>query len=160
MSNNGSILELVAKSNLDDFLIDTTNNTSVFDFNIKKKNKYSKGDTLFYPQGKANWGNTIRFNIEKKGDLLYDLYLVVKLPKLSVSKLIGVPIQDENNPDCKYRIKYSDFVGNVLIEKISFYINGNLIDEQLGDYMQYYTDLYVSDSNRKYMKLHNKLPEC
>lgn len=152
MSNNGSIMELVAKSDLDNYLIDMTNKTSTFNFNIKKKNKYSKGDTIFYPEGKANWGNTVRFNIEKKGDLLYDLYLVVKLPKISISNLVGVfPKPDEYNPDSKYRIRYSDFVGNVLVEKISFYINGQLIDEQWGDYMQFYTDLYVSDSNRKSM---------
>ena len=43
------------------------NKTSIFDYSINKKNKYTKGDTIFYPIGKANWGNTIRFIIEKQG---------------------------------------------------------------------------------------------
>ena len=66
MSNNGSIMELVAKGAQDEELIDINNKTSIFNYSIDKKNKYAKGDTIFYPVGKANWGNTVRFNIEKK----------------------------------------------------------------------------------------------
>lgn len=147
--SNGSIMELVAKGKLDEDITDTTNQTSLFNYNISKKNKYSKGDYIFYTEGNPNWGNTFRINIEKKGDLLYDLYLIVKLPKLSISNL-NVPIQqDEHDTTSKYLIKYVDFIGNVLIDKVSLYINGQLIDEQYGDYIQLYTDLYMSDWNRK-----------
>ena len=146
--SNGSILELVAKGQLDEELIDINNKSSLFDFAINKKNKYTKGDTIFYPEGKANWGNTFRINIEKKGDLLYGLYIKVKLPKLSISNIGGL---NENDPSTPYRITYVDSIGNALIEKASLYINGQLIDELSGDYMQVYTDLYVSDSNRKAM---------
>ena len=148
--SNGSILELVAKGQLDEELIDINNKTSLFDFKINKKNKYTKGDTIFYPEGKANWGNIFRINIEKKGDLLYGLYIKVKLPKLSISNIGGLNL-DENDPSAPYRITYVDSIGNALIEKASLYINGQLIDELSGDYMQVYTDLYVSDSNRKAM---------
>lgn len=151
MSTNGSIMELVARNIQDEELIDINNKTSIFDYSIDKKNKYAKGDTIFYPIGKANWGNTIRFNIEKQGDLLYGLYLVVKLPKLSISNLNVGQQQNENDPTSEYRIKYADYIGDVLIEKISLYFNGQLIDEQNGDYMQIYTDLYISDWNRKAM---------
>lgn len=151
MSNNGSIMELVAKGTQDEELIDINNQTSVFNYKFNKKNKYAKGDTIFYPVGKVNWGNTVRFNIERKGDLLYGLYVVVKLPKLSIANLIGIPPQDENDDTSVYRIKYADYIGNVLIDKISLYFNGQLIDEQHGDYMQLYTDLYISDWNRKAM---------
>ena len=149
--SNGSITELISKGELDKELTDINNNTSLFNYSITKKNKYSKAESRYYPKGKANWGNTVRFNLEKDGDLLYGLYLVVKLPKLSVSELNVNPIQDENDPSSIYRVRYTDFIGNVLVEKISLYINGQLIDEQYGDYMQYYTDLYISDWNRKEM---------
>lgn len=152
MSNNGSIMELVAKGVQDEELIDINNKTSIFDYSIIKKNKYAKGDTIFYPSGKANWGNTVRFYIERKGDLLYGLYLVVKLPKLSVENIIGTDEDlDENDINSDYRLKYSDYIGNTLIEKVSLYFNGQLIDEQYGEYMQIYTDLYISDWNRKAM---------
>jgi hypothetical protein len=148
---NGSIMELVAKGKLDEDIIDINNKTSLFNYDILKKNKYTKGDTIFYPEGKATWGNTIRFNIERAGDLLYGLYLVIKLPKLSIQNL-NTPIQqDEYNPDSNYRIKYSDYIGNILVEKASLYINDQLIDEQFGEYMQLYIDLYMSDWNRKTM---------
>jgi hypothetical protein len=152
MSNNGSIMELVAKGAQDEELIDINNKTSIFDYSIDKKNKYAKGDTIIHPVGKANWGNTVRFYIQKQGDLLYGLYLIVKLPKLSVENINGItPSENENNPNSPYRIKYTDYIGDVLIEKISLYFNGQLIDEQYGDYMQLYTDLYISDWNRKAM---------
>ena len=149
--SNGTIIELVAKSMLDDDIIDNTNNTSLFNYNIKKYNKYAKSDTMFYSEGNMNWGNTVRFNIEKKGDLLYGLYVKIKLPKLSISNLNTPQIQDETDFNSNYRVMYTDYVGNVIIEKASLYINGQLIDELYGDYMQVYTDLYISDWNRKAM---------
>jgi len=149
--SNGPLIELISKSQLDADILDENNNSSLFKYEFNKKNKYAKGDTFFYPEGKANWGNTIRFIIEKKGDLLYGLYLIIKLPKISISKLNIVPQPDENDTTSPYRVKYSDYIGNVLIDKVSLYINGQLIDEQHGDYMQVYIDLYMSDINRKTM---------
>jgi hypothetical protein len=151
MSNNGSIIELVAKGKLDEDIVELKNTKSFFDYKIAKTNKYTKGDTIFYPEGKAAWGNTFRVKIQKQGDLLYGLYLIVRLPKLSIANLNTPQKQDENDTTSKYRIKYSNFIGNVLVDKVSLYMNGALIDEQYGDYMQYYTDLYFSDSNRKSM---------
>lgn len=144
---DGSIMELICTSNLDNEI----NNASLFKSDIEK-HKYSKGDLLFYPQGQLNWGNTIKINIDKKGDLLYNLYIVVKLPKLSINNLI-LPNNNlnENNPNEIYRVKYVDFIGNILIEKVSLYINDKLIDEITSDFMQVYTDLYISDWNRKAM---------
>ncbi len=149
--SNGSIIELVAKGQQDEDLIDISNKSSLFNYDITKKNKYTKGDMMFYSQGNINWGNTIRFNVEKQGDLLYGLYVKIKLPKLSISNLENIPPEDELDFNSKYRVMYTDYVGNVIVEKASLYINGQLIDELYGDYMQVYTDLYVSDWNRKAM---------
>ncbi len=151
MSSNGSIMDLVAKGVQDEELIDINNKTSIFDYSINKKNKYAKGDTIFYPSGNANWGNTVRFKIERKGDILYGLYLIVKLPKLSIENLNLNPKQDENDPSSLYRIKYTDYIGNTILDKVSLYFDGQLICEQYGEYMQLYTDLYISDWNRKAM---------
>ncbi len=151
MSSNGSIMELVAKGKLSEDVIDIKNENSVFNYEFDKKNKYAKGDTIFYAEGRSNWGNTVRYYIERKGDLLYGLYLKVQLPKLSINNLNTPQKQDEKDSSSKYRVRYTDFIGNALIEKVSLYFNGQLIDEQYGDYMQHYTDLYISDWNRKAM---------
>ncbi len=149
--SNGPIIELSAIGDQDFEVIDKEEKSSLFDFDSKKINKYSKGNFFTYSQGNPNWGNTIRFDIERKGDLLYGLYVKLKLPALSVSNL-NTPIhQDPDDPNCKYRVKYVDFIGNVIIEKASLYINGQLIDELDGEYMQCYNDLYISDSNRQLM---------
>jgi len=150
---NGSIIELVSKSPLDDDITDKTNKSSIFNFDItNKKNKYSKLDYIYYPQGKANWNTTSRFYIKHDGDLLYGLFIKIKLPKLSVKYLNVDPIPNEyNTPPTPYRIKYTDYVGNAMIKKVSLYINDMLIDELDGTYMQLYTDLYVGDTNRKAM---------
>jgi hypothetical protein len=150
--SNGSILDLVAKNKLDEELINTFNDTSVFNYNIKTKNKYAKGDHIFYPVGNATWGNTFRFNIERLGDLLYGLYLVVKLPNISTENLNVIPKPNVFDPSGNnYRVKWTEYIGNVLIEKLTLYINGQKIEEMSGDYMQIYTDMYVSDWNRKSM---------
>jgi hypothetical protein len=57
--SNGSIMELVAKNSFDEEITDIKNNTSIFNYHINKKNKYTKGDEIFYPKGNAAWGNTI-----------------------------------------------------------------------------------------------------
>ena len=62
--SNGSIMELTSKNKLDEEI----KNDNFFNYDIKNST-YSKGDLIFYPQGQINWGNTIRINIEKKGDL-------------------------------------------------------------------------------------------
>jgi len=149
MSSNGSIMELVAKGKLSEDLIDINNKKSVFDYDINKSNNYAKGDKIFYPEGKPNWENTVRYYIEKKGDILYSIYLQVKLPKLSINNLNTPVPQNEKDSSSKFRVRYTEHVGNVLIEKASLYFNGQLIDELYGDYMQHYFDLYLSDWNRK-----------
>lgn len=148
--SNGSLTELTATCNLDN---DLNSRISLFNYNYnnKKYSKYSKMDYIFYPTGNANWENTIRFTLTNKGDLLYGLYLVVKLPKLSIENLNINPKPNEYNTDSNYRVKYTDYIGGAIINKISLYINGQLIDEQYGDYIQLYIDLYMSDINRKIM---------
>ena len=150
--SNGSIVELVSKSELDNDLTDATDKSSIFIFDIlNKKNKYSKMDLIYYPQGKSNWNTTSRIYIKHDGDLLYGLYLKIKLPKISVKYLNTTPVPDEYDSTSPYRVKYADYIGNILIKKVSLYINDQLIDDLHGTYMQLYTDLYVSDWNRKAM---------
>ena len=110
--SNGSIAELVAKGAQECELIDVNNKSSLFDFDIIKKNKYTKGDTIFYPQGTGNWGNTLRINIEKGGDLLYGLYVKIKLPKLSINNLLIPNSQPPSEFDIlsPYRVMYTDYV--------------------------------------------------
>jgi hypothetical protein len=150
--SNGSLIELVAKGNLDEDITDKTNESSIFTFDItNKKNKYSKLDHIYYPHGKATWGTTSRFYVKHDGDLLYGLFLKIKLPALSVKYLNVTPTPDEYDASGVYSVKYSDYIGNVMVKKVSLYINDMLIDELHGSYMQLYTDLYISDSNRKAM---------
>ena len=151
--SNGSIVELVSKSQLDEDITDKTDKSSIFNFDINNiKNKYSKLDFIYYPQGKATWNTKSRFYIKHDGDLLYGLYLKVKLPALSVKYLDVTPIPNEyNTPSTQYRIKYGDYIGNLMIKKVSLYINDMLIDEFDGSYMHVFTDLYISDWNRKAM---------
>jgi len=150
---NGSLVELMSKGQLDEDITDITNKSSIFNFDItNKKNKYSKLDFTYYPQGKSNWNTTSRFYIKHDGDLLYGLYLRIKLPTISVKYLNVTPTPNEFNiPSTPYRVKYADYIGNVMVKKVCLYINGQLIDELHGTYMQLYTDLYISDSNRKSM---------
>ena len=71
--------------------------------------------------------------------MLGSMYLVAKLPKLQSSN-----IENNNN----YYFRWSNYIGNLLIENVKLFIGGQLIDEQTGEFKQLYTDLYDDDWNK------------
>ncbi len=113
---------------------------SIFQEPEKKITNFSRSKISMIPMGNADFGNTVKFKIKKEGDLLSSMYLHVELPKLDSLK-IG---DREDEPWASW----NDYIGNVLIENIKLYIGGQLIDEQTGEFMQIYTDLYDAEWNR------------
>ena len=86
--------------------------------------------------GAADFGRTVTCNINRNGDLITSMYVSVLLNQVSAG---SVPWG------------YVNRLGHAMINECKVEIGGSKIDEQYGDYMQYYTDLYFSDSNRKSM---------
>ena len=152
--SEGPLTELVAigAHNKDLLTADTTH--SIFQDPIKKITNFSKASFINYHKGKSAWGNTIKFTIDRKGDLLSTCYLVLDLPTISVKDI------ETSNNDIKtplksdHRVVWSNVLGYAAIEKASIYIGGQLIDSQAGEFMQLITDMH-DDWNRFYMLGHD-----
>ena len=139
----GSLLQLIAKGEIDNYLFEDQKNTeikkSVFKSNINKITNFSSASLSLYPENSPSWGDTITFKISKYADLLTSLYLSFELPQISVEDITGL---SESIATSSYRVKWQDYIGNIAIEKIILRIGGQKIDEQTGEFMQFYTDLY------------------
>lgn len=142
-ATRGSLLQLIAKGNIDKYLYlnsdDSNIKKSVFNSEIKKITNFSDSSISIYPENSPSWGDTVTFKINKYGDLLSNMYLSFELPQISVEDISGL---SESIATSNYRVKWQDYIGNVAIEKITLRIGGQKIDEYNGEFMQFHTDLY------------------
>ena len=84
-------------------------------------------------------GDTITFKVNKFGDLLSNMYLSFELPEIDVTDIVGLT---ESISTSSFRLKWQNYIGNNIIEKVILRIGGQKIDEQTGEFLQFYTDLY------------------
>jgi len=140
--SRGALLQLVAKNEIDNYLIDNTIKTTLFQNNVKKISNFSQAPFSFYTTGNSTWGDTIRFRINKIGDLMSHMYLVLKLPSLSVEDINDCSPTDNNIRTSTLRVKWNDYIGNTIIENVILRIGGQIIDEMSGEYLQFHTELY------------------
>jgi hypothetical protein len=139
--SQSAILKLVARGN-DDYLIDDNTKLQFYNNVFPKSNNFSSDTISFYASGNNVWGGNIKFTIDKVGDLLKNIYLVLKLPELSVSQIVGQSDPVTNERTSGYRVKWADYIGNVIVEKVKLKIGGQVISEYEGEYNQIYTELY------------------
>ncbi len=136
---NGALVQLAATGAQDSNFISEDPADSIFKESTSKACNFVKSTESMRCSGNPSWGNTINFKINKEGDLLNTIYFVVKLPKISKDYL-----SDSTNS----KVKWGDYIGNLLIENIKLKIGGQIIDEQSGDFIQLYTDMYDDDGNK------------
>lgn len=139
MTSKGALLQLIAKSEINDYLNTNDIKNTLFKSEIKQTTNFSEAPFSVYPENSATWGNTIRFKIPKYGDLLTDTYLVVELPEISVTDIEGLT---EDVRTSTYRVRWNEYIGNCIIDKVILRIGGQKIDEQTGEFLQFYTDIY------------------
>tara|TARA_B100000963_G_scaffold361979_1_gene401544 strand:- start:3589 stop:4926 length:1338 start_codon:yes stop_codon:yes gene_type:complete len=87
--------------------------------------------------GNATFGKKVFCDIDRVGDLIGDIFLVVKLPKLSSS------IND------KAVISWTNSIGHALIKYIDLEIGETVIDKQYGIWLQIWSELTVDASKRE-----------
>lgn len=124
--SSGPLTQLVAIGSQDYNFISNDVRDSIFYESNKKINNFVKSVHSMQPLGNSNWGTTTKFKIEKKGDLLNNLYFVAKLPELKFTDLNDVSQQD-------YLFSWVNHIGYVLIENVKLFIGGQLIDQQSGE---------------------------
>ena len=114
----GSLLELLAVGEQDKHLIGNPQ-ISFFKKVYKRHTNFSMeqiSQTFFETPG---FGKKVTAKIDKKGDLLYKMYLELTLPIL----------------DSNYNISYSNGIGHHIIKKIDFLIGGTKIVSLTGEYI-------------------------
>jgi len=140
--SRGALLQLVTKGEMDDQLIDNDIKKSIFQNVIKKITNFSEAPYSFFSINNATWGDTIKFTVNKVGDLLTNMYLVLNLPSLSVADIEGVDPNDNDVVKSTLRVKWNNYIGNTIIENVILRIGGQKIDEMTGEYLQFNSDLY------------------
>ncbi|ADO67432.1 putative capsid protein 2 [Cafeteria roenbergensis virus] len=151
MSQDGPLIDLVSRGVQDQQIITNDLDKSLFVNNINQHTNFSRGTITVDFKGNGNWGSTIKFTIPQEGDLLSSMYLNLKLPEMSVDDIKGINPNEKDN----YRIRWANYIGNALIDKVTLKIGGKIIDEQYGIYMQLHTDLYDDDWNKMMMIGHD-----
>lgn len=82
----------------------------------------------------ADFGKTVRVTIDRKGDLIRNVFLRVKLSDLDTA--------DASN------VGYTDSIGHAMIDYADLIIGGQTVQRITGEYMEIYTDMFISDSQQ------------
>lgn len=151
MSNDGPLIDLVSRGKQDHKILSKNLDDSLFNEEHTKHTNFSRGSVTIDYKGNGNWGSTIKFTIPKDGDLLSSIYLNLKLPEISINDIQGIEESEREN----YRLKWANYIGNALIDKVILRIGGQVIDELYGNYLQIHTDLYDDDWNKLMMLGHD-----
>ena len=151
MSQDGPLIDLVSRGAQDKKIITDNLDKSLFTESVGQHTNFSRGSIPVDFKGNGNWGSTVKFTIPKDGDLLSSIYLNLKLPEISIDDIRGINSSEKEN----YRVKWANYIGNALIDKVTLKIGGQIIDEQFGIYMQIHTDLYDDDWNKMMMIGHD-----
>lgn len=153
MSKDGPLIDLVSRSEQDGYLLSNELDDTLFNDTHTKHTNFSRGSVTVDYKGNGNWNSTIKFTIPKDGgDLLSSFYLNIQVPAISTDDIVGITEDEKTN----YRVRWTDFLGNALIDKSILRIGGTLIDERDGVYMQVHTDLYDDDWNKVMMLGHDE----
>ena len=137
--SNGAILQLQSKNEFDEILFTDDIKMSEFKNTFKKTTNFSEAPYSFYPTGSPSWGDRMVFKINKVGDLMTNMYMVIELPEIDVTQIIG---KTEDIVSSNYRVKWQDYIGYTIIDKVILRIGGQIVQEMTGEYMMCYTDLY------------------
>lgn len=100
---------------------------------FKKHSNFSKEYVDIKPNNEPTFGNEVRFKIpQNQGDLLNTLSLKLKLPMLTTPNLC-----------------YIESIGHAIIEHVDLIIGGTLIQRLSGDYLQIYSEHFVTQTKQK-----------
>lgn len=134
MPAGGGLLQLVATGKQDLYL---TGNPQISFFKMvyRRHTNFATESQAMYFDGTPNFGQRITCLIPRRGDLLGRIYLDVTLPLIT---------------DTSGNIlSYTNSIGNALIQEITFEVGEQEIDKQTGEWMEIWTQLTTSASQRE-----------
>jgi hypothetical protein len=125
----GSVLQLAAVGKQDIFLIGNPQIT-FFKSVYKRHTNFAIESIPLNFKGNVDFGNKIKCLIERKGDLISNMMLEIKLPAL------------ENG------ISWVNGIGNVMIDRVELEIGGEIIDTIHGSFLDIYHELCNDEGQR------------
>ena len=154
----GAVLDLVAKSKIKNDIITGNPKTTCFKSTYKKCTPFSMQKFRIDFEGlrhlQENTPTTLEFEINRYGDLINDIYLVVKLPDI----YSGYYDNSENKQ--AYEFKWIKEIGVQMIQKISIHADGLTIQEYDGEYLSMMKERdYSYEKKQKWNKMVGNVPE-
>jgi hypothetical protein len=124
----------VATTGIQDVFLTGTPDVTYFQKKFKRHTKFALEllDNVFNES--ADFGKTVRATIDRKGDLIRNVFLRVKLSDLSTA--------DSNNAG------YTDSIGHAMIDYADLIIGGQTVQRITGEYMEIYTDMFIPQSQQ------------
>lgn len=130
MSQTGALTQLIAVGAQDQNFLSNATKDSIFIEPPAVINNFAKQSHTLIPPGKVGWGSKFKMKIDKKGDLLHNLYLQFTLPEINRNNLFNKEnIKDNSGHDT---LSWNRMIEFYLVKKIRLYIGGELIDERVG----------------------------
>ena len=123
----GGLLQLVAKGAQDIYLTDNPQIT-FFKVSYKKYTNFSIESIPHVYKGMGTFGNKITFDIQRKGDLITNAHLEVRLPAIANAGWV-------------------DHIGYAMIDKVELELGGQVVDEFDGNWL--YIQHQLTTSNDK-----------
>jgi hypothetical protein len=140
----GGLMQLVAYGAQDVYL---SGNPQITFFKVvyRRHTNFSVEPIQQTWNGAADFGRTVTCNINRNGDLITNMYVVVKL-----------------NPQKHSTVEWGfvNRLGHALIETVKIEIGGSKIDEQYGDWLNIWYELtHKTGQTRGYAKMIGDVPE-
>jgi hypothetical protein len=143
----GGLMQLVAYGAQDVYL---SGNPQITFFKVvyRRHTNFSVEPIQQTWNGASDYGRTVTCNINRNGDLITNMYVVVKLPYVA-QVAITAPTWG-----------YVNRLGHALIENVKIEIGGSKIDEQYGDWLNIWYELtHKAGQERGYAKMIGDIPE-
>lgn len=128
------IFQLVARGEQDDYLTGNPQ-ISFYKYAFRRHTNFSMETKEMLFNDAVNWGSSCSAVIHHHGDLLSQMYIQIKLPRLA--NLIG----NENASWVRY-------VGLSMIKKVELEIGGQVIESHTGEWIFLYHQLSLTHSKR------------
>jgi len=135
MPSGGGQLQLIAQGKQDVYLTGNPQ-TTFFKFVYRRHTNFSVESMPMYFDGTPGFGQRITCVIPRRADLLGQVFLDVTLP--------AIYLDSSNVP-----LSYVNSIGHALIQEISIEVGEQEIDKQTGEYMEIWTQLTTTATQRE-----------
>jgi hypothetical protein len=152
-------MQLIAYGSQDIYL---TGNPSItfFKFVYKKHtnfaSEYIRQDFIKSSSFNTNSRSKLKCKIDRNGDLIHDIYLVYDLPNIYSGPQTEIDKEDHAIPFIPSRLgdisgeyfKWVNNLGENIIHKVEILIDGQILDEQYGIWLNIWNELTIPKSKR------------